>query len=276
MADASIGEKLFALGWRAGSVLPLELHEAIRLHLHHTDGKAPEHIDSDSWLIVVSQSCDIVVPKDGAELYVELLWAHPYAGKPRKGNRDLRSTRYLDFHPNREKFPELTLTAHATTDRFFVPRSALLDGRPDGHRTLSAVAIKRLHAWFALRYSRPAWPQTFVARFRPVRERLEDALNPLPKDVEIRIGISPKDEELDKDKYAIAVYFVVPAEQFQNSPETRGLVQEGFNKFVGALKSCDGIELNTDFSGVVSGEEFTWEDIQRTDLWDFAYLSPFE
>lgn len=276
MAHASIGEQLFALEWRAGSVLPLELHDLIRRHLHHTGSKAPKRIDLDSWLIVVSQSCDIVAPKDDAEPYVELLWAHPYGGKPRKGYRDLRSTRQLDFRPNQKTFSELVLTAHATVDRFFVPRSALLEGRPDVPRTLSAIAIKRLHAWFALRYSRPAWPQAFVARVQPVRNRLEGALNPLPEDVEVRIGISPKDQELNKDKYIVAVYFVVPADKFQSSPDTRRLVQEGFNKFVSTLKDCDEIELNTDLSNVVSGDEFTWEQTRSTDLWDFAYLSPFE
>jgi len=277
MAHASIGEQLFALGWRGGSVLPPELHELIRRHLHHTDGKAPKRIDPNSWLIVVSQSCDIVVPRDDAEPYIELLWAHPYAGKPRKGYRDLRSTRQLDFRPNQKTFSELALTVHATVDRFFVPRSALLEGRPDVHRTLSAVAIKRLHAWFALRYYRPAWPEAFVARIQPVRDRLLEVLEPLTEDVaEVRVAILPNDRELDKDKYIVAVYFVVPAEQFQNSPDTRRLVQEGFNKFVSALNDCDGIELSTDLSDVVSGNEFTWEQTQHTDLWDFAYLSPFE
>jgi len=275
MADASIGKELFLLGWRAGCVLPPELYKAIRRHLYHTDGKAPKNIDQETWLILVSQSCDIVAPVDNSEPYVELLLCHPHAGKPRKQHRDLRSTRYLDFRPNKEKFPELTLTAHATADRFFVPRSALLEGCPDVNRTLSAVAIKRLHAWFALRYSRPAWPQTFVDRFRPVRDKLEEALNSLPKDVEVRIGITPKDQELDKDKYIVVVYFVVPEEQFQDFPDTRRLVYEGFQNFVNALKGCNGIELNTD-SDVFSGDEFTWEQTQSTDLWDFAYLSPFE
>ena len=280
MADASTGEKLFALGWRAGSVLPPELYKSIRRYLHHVDSKAPKHIDPDNWLVVVSQSCDIVVPKDDAEKYVELLWAHPHVGKPRTQLCNLHSTRQLDFHPNKDVFRDTVLTAHASTDRFVVPRSALLGSHPDAHRTLSAAATKRLHAWLALRYNRPAWPESFVARInpKPIKIRLLDALKPLMDDIaEVRIGISPKDLDLDKNNsYKVVVYFVASEEKFENSPDTRRLVQEGFNKFVSALKDCEGIELDTDLSEVVSGGEFTWEETQSTDLWDFAYLSPFE
>lgn len=280
MAHATIGEQLLALGWRAGSVLPPELHKLIRRYIHHIGEKAPTHIDPNSWLIVVSQSCDVVARKEDAEPYVEVLWAHPHAGKPRTQFCDLHSTRLLDFRPNKDVFPDTVLTAHAATDRFVIPRSALLKGRPDAHRTLSALAIVRLHHWLALRYNRPAWPESFVARInsKPVKDKLLDALRSLKDDVaEVRIGISPNNRELDNDtKYKVTVYFVVPEGKFENFPDTRRLVQEGFNKFVSALKDCDGIDLNTDFSNVVSGDKFTWEDTQLTDLWDFAYLSPFE
>ena len=278
MAHASIGEKLFELGWRGGSVLPPELHEPIRHHLHHTGGKAPEHIDPDSWLIVVSQSCDVVARKEDIEPYVEVLWAHPHAGKPRTQFCDRRSTRRLDFRPNKDIFPDTVLTVHASTDRFIVPRNALLAGHPDAHRTLSALAIKGLHAWLALRYNRPAWPESFVSRIQPVKDRLLEALKFLKDDVaEVRIAILPNDQELDAaTMYAVAVFFVVPAEHFENFPKARRIVQEGYNKFVSVLQGCAGIAFNADLSGVFSGDEFTWEQTQRSDLWDFAYLSPFE
>lgn len=277
MAHASIGEQLFALGWRGGSVLPPDLYEPICRHLHHSNGRAPKLIDPDSWLIVVSQSCDVVARNEDVEPYIEVLWAYPHAGKPRTQFCDRRSTRRLDFRPNKDVFPDIVLTAHASTDRFVVPRKELLVGSPYIHRTLSALAIRGLHAWLALRYNRPAWPESFVACIQPIKDRLLDALKPLKDDVaEVRIGILPKDRELDKDKYEVVVYFVVPAEQFQSSPDTRRLVQEGFNKFVSALKDCDGLALNIDLSDVVSGDEFTWEQTQRTDLWDFAYLSSIE
>lgn len=39
------------------------------------------------------------------------------------------------------------------------------------------------------------------------------------------------------------------------------------------LKGCQGIELDEELSDVVSGNQFTWQDTQQTDLWDFANLS---
>jgi hypothetical protein len=278
MAHASIGEALFELGWRGGSVLPRVLYEPIRQYLHHAGGEAPEQINPDSWLIVVSQSCDVVVQKEDAEPYVEIIRAHPHAGKPRTQFCDRRSTRRLDFRPNKDIFPDTVLTVHASTDRFIVPRKALLVGRPDTQRALSALAIKGLHAWLALRYNRPAWPESFVTRIQPIKDRLLEALKPIKDDIaEVRIAILPNDQELDANTtYAVAVFFVVSAELFENSPETRRMVQEGYNKFVSALQSCAGLAFNADLSGVISGDEFTWEQTQRTDLWDFAYLSPFD
>jgi len=48
---------------------------------------------------------------------------------------------------------------------------------------------------------------------------------------------------------------------------------QAYAEFVSVLKGCQGIELDEELSDVVSGNQFTWQDTQQTDLWDFANLS---
>lgn len=275
MEPQTHGKQLLALGWRSGSVVPSELYEAVRPHLRHGDEPALERIDLEVWLIVVSQTCDVVAISDKAEPYFELLLASPYGGRPRAQYRDLNSTRRLDFRPNREIFPEIVLTAHATVDRYFVRRELFTHARPHPKRRISAVAEKKLRYWFSLRSSRPAWPNALVSRLKPAEDQLEAALGELRDEIaEVRVAIAPNDRELGAHTpYRLAVFFVVPEEVFRVSPEKRGVVQQGFNDFVRVIRSCAGVEFNTDLSDVVSGDEFTWEQTRSSDLWDFAYLS---
>src|SRR6185312_6187656 len=101
----TVGDRLFASGWKSGSVIRPEFYDAVAPYLHHSDEQAPAAIDPNDWLIVVSQSCDVLAPKDDAEPYVEVLRAHPLDQKPRRQFCDLRSTRWLDFRPNRGALP---------------------------------------------------------------------------------------------------------------------------------------------------------------------------
>lgn len=277
--ESPIGPRLLALGWRAGSVLPADFLGTLLPHLRHGIQEPPQHIDDEIWGIVTSQTCDLVVPKDDAEPYVEILLGRElHAKKPRTQYCDLRSTRILDFRPDRSKYADLILTADASSGRFFVPRQLLLDASPDPNRYLSANAIRKLQGWFALRCSRPAWPNNFVKRIQGNRNELEKALEPLKDDIaEMRIAISPPDRELNDDEsYKVTVFFVIDAELYRESIGVRCEVTAAFAKFVAALDRCDGINLDHDKSDVVSGDEFSWQMIGSTEIWDFSYLSPYE
>lgn len=269
------GEELLANGWRGGGVLPLELYEIVRPHLRHGEELPPTRLDPNDWLIVVSQTCDVVAISNNAEPHLELLLAHILPGQPRTQFRN--STRQIDFRPNRINHPATVLTAHATADRFFVPRRLLVSTVPDAKRVLSAAATKKLQDWLALRAARPAWPNEFVVRIKAVERDLEAALEPLADEIaQVRVGISPNDSELNAEQpYRVAAYFVVSDEDFKK-PEVRRAVQQSFNQFISALSRCDGIAVNKDLSNVVSGDDFTWAENSSTDLWNFAYLSQDE
>lgn len=266
------GEALLANGWTAGSVVPPELYDAIRPHLRHGED-APLEISPTDWVAVVSQACDLVAKADNAEPYVELLVAHE-AGveRPRTPYAGLRSTRYIDFRPNAATHPQLVLTAHATKDRFFVPRRLISGTHPDGARALSDLATEKLQRWIALRASRPAWPDALANRLRPMKDDLAGALEPLREEIaEVRVGFVPTGEIGDGENYTLAAHFVVEAARYEDQEE-RTRVQECFNQFIALVARCHGIEVSPE-SRVVSGNDFSWTEMNYTDIWNFEHLS---
>lgn len=235
----------------------------------------PAQDGADDWLVVVSQTCDVVAQTLEAEPLIEVLLCRQIAGRPRKGKRNLKSTRYLDFRPNRDTHPDVVLTAHATVNRYVIPRSLLKDYAPDQDRRLDGIASARVLAWYALRASRPSWPSRFCDCVRGASAMLEEALDPLSDDIaEVRVAIAEKDQELEEGRpYHLTVFFVVDEAIWDGDLEHLTLINQTFDDFVAALNKCMDVEIDQDLSEVVVGSKFTWQDIQQTDLWNFANLS---
>jgi hypothetical protein len=250
------------------------MYPAIESHLARPDAAPPE-LSTLDWVVIVSQTCDVLATKLDAEPYVEVLHCRVLDGKPRKGRRDLQSTRYLDFRPSREAHPDTVLSAHAVRDRYLIPRQLLAQYQPDSKRSTDESAARRLLNWYSLRAARPSWPDAFVERISTARQALEDALANLVDDIaQVRIAIRERDTELPPDQpYRIAIFFVVDEDTWNKDVEGRKAVQKSFNQFVSALNACDGISVEDAHSGVVSGAQFTWQQTQMTDEWNFANLS---
>ncbi|MBI5920899.1 MAG: hypothetical protein HY847_04520 [Betaproteobacteria bacterium] len=269
----SLGDALAKCGWRTGSVVPHAATQELESLLSNGGGDSVS-VHIDDWLIVVSQTCDVVAKHLEAEPFVEVLLCSPIK-KLRTQFKDMRSTRILDFRPNRETHEAVFLTAHAVKNRFLVPRNLFVNLFPDEHRRLSSVAARRIMAWFALRYSRPAWPEAFVSRLRSAEDALEAALEPLRNEIaEVRIALDEPEKELDDGQpYSIVVYFVVDEEIWNKDAEARADVYAAYAAFTSHLNNCDGISVNEALSGVKSGEEFSWQATRATDEWNFANLT---
>ena len=269
-----LGDEVAEQGWCTGAVVPQGMLPAIAQHLTRP-GAAAVEVAADHWLVVVSQTCDVVARTLEAEPFVEVLNCKPIK-KPRAQYRDFRSTRILDFRPNRDTHEAVALSAHAVADRYLVPRELLRDQPPDADRHLSSEAAQRIMAWYALRAGRPSWPDAFVKRIdKDSEDALEAAIEPLKEDIaEVRVGIAEKDQELGDDQaYHVAVYFIVDAEIWESDVEGREAINTAFATFVSKLNGCDGIEVDQGLSEVVSGDEFTWQETRATDEWNFANLS---
>lgn len=270
----AFGDDVAQRGWQTGSVLPADLLPQLAPHLTRP-GQAATAVGADDWLVIISQTCDILATKLDAEPFVEVLHCRSVAGKPRKGRRDLQSTRHLDFRPNRATHAELVLGAHAIADRYIIPRELLAAHAPDPVRRLSDVASGRVLAWYALRAARPSWPNAFVDRISSAKDALEEALDPLVDEIaQVRVAIAENDAELEVGQpYHVAVYFVVDETTWNTEVAGRAAIHAAFGRFVGELAACEGVVVNQELSQVVSGGEFTWQAAQATDEWNFANLS---
>lgn len=270
----TFGEEVAKQGWGTGMVVAPADVPAIAQYMARPGAGQPTAIEPQDWLVVVSQTCDVLAAKLDAEPFVEVLHCRPRE-KLRTQHKELRSTRILDFKPNRRTHEAVVLSAHAIADRYLLPRVVLKDLVPDETRRLSEVSTSRVLAWYSLRYGRAIWPDAFVSRIGKAKTALEEAIEPLKDDIaEVRVGIAEKDLELGEGRaYHVAVYFVVDEAVWEGDVEGRVAIQAAFAKFVSQLAGCNGIEVDEELSEVVSGAEFTWQETRATDEWNFANLS---
>ena len=271
---SAFGEKVAEQGWCTGAVVDRNHVPELAEYLVRPGVEQPTEVGPDDWLIVVSQTCDVLASNLEAEPFVEVLHCGPVA-KLRTQFKELRSTRTLDFKPNRATHEDIVLSAHAVADKYLVPRGFLKNRAPDVDRRLSDTAVSRVLAWYTLRSGRPAWPDAFVARVGKAKGVLESALEPLKDDIaQVRVGIVERDQELgDGEAYHLAVYFVVDEAVWEGDVEGRAAINTAFCAFASVLAACPGIEVDQDLSEVVSGGVYTWQETQSTDEWNFANLS---
>ena len=230
------------------------------------------------WLVVISQTCDVVQPKLENEPFLEVLHCR-LEPQLRSEFQGRKSTRRLDFRPNKITHAGVVLSAHAIADRHVVPRDLFIGHAPDGARSLSATAVTNLQQWYALRYARPAWPDSFNSRFdKKVKKKLADALKIMTADdVEVRIAIAENAQELSAEEpYHVAVFFVVDQKVWDNEPEIREQALKSFAEFSSVLAACMGIVVNEELSDVRSGDDFSWQLTRTTDEWNFANLSELD
>lgn len=270
----SFGAQLGKKGWQAGAVIPRAMLPELGPHMARPAGNAAPEVAAADWLVVVSQTCDVVQAKLESEPLIEVLHCKPVA-QLRPEYQGRKSTRRLDFRPNKERHEGVMLSAHAIADRYVVPRNLFADHEPDPNRSLGANAVANLQQWYALRYTRPAWPDNLVARLTKGNKKLAAALKQQTvDDVEVRVAIAEKDEELEADHdYHLAVFFVVDQVVWDTSPGVREVGHKAFAEFVSVLGACKGVVVNQELSGVRSGEDFTWQMTRTTDEWNFANLS---
>lgn len=273
----TFGEEVAKQGWCTGAVVAPADMPAFAQYVVRPGAGQPTAIEPQDWLVIASQTCDVLAAKLDAEPFVEVLHCRPRE-KLRTQHKELRSTRILDFKPNRQTHGAVVLSAHAIADRYLVPRDVLKGHAPDDTRRLSNVSASRVLAWYSLRYGRAIWPDAFVARIGKAKTALEQAIEPLRDDIaEVRVSIAEKDLELDKDRsYHVAVYFVVDEAVWEGDVDGRAAIQAAFARFVSELAGCEGIEVDENLSEVVSGAEFTWQETRATDEWNFASLSHSE
>jgi hypothetical protein len=259
------------LGWRCGSVMPVSFYPSVRRFLVQPENEAPTELKDDDWLVVISHSCDVTAVTMEHEPFVEVLHCR-HIETPQSQFKNRRSTRRLHLRPNKAALPNFYLDAHATADRYMLPRRVLAGCAPCEARTLGQEAIDGIQAWYALRCQRPAWPDNLNIRLAPVRDKLEKALKSLDDEAtEIRVSIS-----FENDRLRLAVFLIVDEDIWNGDAEKRQNAIFSFQKFIAILEKCEGIEVDMELSRPINGAEFSWQDMRSTDSWNFANLTPID
>ena len=268
---SDIGAALRLRQWRSGSVLASASIKEIVPYLRHDSTGGVRKILPADWLVVISHTCDLYASTLKVEPFAELLHC-TVVDKLDTNFTNQKSTRRLHFRPNRAKFPAVYLNAHATADRFQVPRELLITAELDSDRSLPIEIADAVRGWLALRYDRAAWPDELNDRLAPMRQQYVKALAPLnDNSTELRVAISPPSNEVGD--FELAVFLIVDEEVWESGAENRATCQIAFNAFLSALNKTQGVVVHSD-SQALSGADFSWQLMRKTDIWNFANLTP--
>lgn len=197
-----IGEQLEKLGWRQGSIVSSPDTPELLASVGQKE-------ETENYLIVASQSCDIANNNTTIDPNIELIVGRPIAQK--NGN--------LTFNKNpRQLHTELKIfTGDADiisyidieikiTERILVPKEYLANLTPDKSIQLEADQLESCINWLTARYNRPALPTEFnnrIANSDP-KGRLRKKAKALNEKLSgIYIEISPFDELSEGERYSV-------------------------------------------------------------------------
>jgi hypothetical protein len=219
---------------------------------------------SDDRVVVLSQDCDVVHGSYDAEPTAELIRAKPSSqadGLIRHGRNPRRlqlavGALFLNF---------------SVHDRWNIQRSELESTGPDPEIAVDGDARHVLTEWVAKRYTRPAFPDAFNVRREAANKKIERELKKHGELITgIFLAIKPHDECGDGTNYIVALRVTAGKATLTNKSVESQLVTTT-KQVADALDACAGIEV-VDY-GLVSEAEFTLEDLQYFQRWDWDYRS---
>lgn len=252
-------------GWKQGIILKAD-HVLLKKDVHYD-------IDNDCFLLIITQDCDLL---NESEPYFEVLCLHPLQDSPNNeyafGKNGRRIELSIDIS-NGE-------TAHwycKPYERHLLPSSLLTTLKGVKKYEPQEKIVKMILNWITLRYTRLAFPDTFVGRLKKPTNNLKklvkcfSRLNPYVCNIYIAMDSF---EELDENRnYNIKILLPMRPNQFDDS-EAHKICQEQKNILEDLLNKCEGI--NVDEIYIASTADITIEEIMEYRNWDYSYLSSRE
>lgn len=209
-AGAGEREQLLGAGWSQGSLLPTTLYAKVEPH-PLASWRPP--LDPACWVVVISQSCDIVNGSAEMEPGVEVVLLHPI-NTSRAEYKYLRNPRVLHCEIN---IPDAGAVGAEVRvwERGFVLRRHLADESPREGPVLGVEERRQLAHFFARRYVRTALPEIFVDRFARIRlncerwlKRHEQAI------VDVRVRIHTTELTVESDRCQFSMYVILDSEWY--------------------------------------------------------------
>ena len=156
-------------------------------------------------------------------------------------------------------------------ERHLIKRELLLNELKPESFIQDEQTLKMILRWLSRRYTRVAFPETFVSRVDvrkdPIGKKFS-RLNTYIKSIYVRL--TPF-EELDNDQeYGIEIILVMEAEKFDD-PEQYKLCDDIKKQLEYQFGECKGIKV--DDTSIASTASVTIEDLKGYLEWDYSYLS---
>lgn len=254
-------ECLIEAGWKQGDLL---IVGDKRL-----EGNAHYEIPDDALLLIISQTCDLIQGSFELEPYFEILCLYPLDHEPRGEYLGGKNSRRIEFSLNLIE-GEVTHWFSLPYQRHLIQRNLLLTSKPE-HKIPEGGVLRMILAWLSKRYTRVAFPESFVSRINARRKPIGNKfsrLNSLVNNVYVHLNSF---EELDDDsEYCMDIMLVMDAENFDNA--SRYECCEGIKKDLEyQLSNCEGIVV--DEIDIRSTADVTIEELKGFLDWDYGYLS---
>ena len=255
-------ERLIQAGWEQGVIFPPD--DKI-----FKNGGLDFSVPTGTFLLIVSQTCDLVQGSFETEPYFEALSLFPLNNKPNGQYLGGKNSRRIEFSLD-EQSENATYWYTLPYERHLIKRELLLELKASNSLG-DDNTLKMILCWLSRRYTRTAFPEEFVTRIDARKSQIGKnfaRLNSLVSNVYVRV--IPFDELNDTEVYSMEIILMMDAQKF-DVPKIYADCNEIKNQLEKQLDRCKGIDVED--INIESTASVTIEDLKGYLEWDYSYLS---
>jgi len=218
-------------------------------------------VSDGDWLVVMTQTCDLLQGDLEKEPRVELLRltpTRPSVGAP------LGWTQHPRYIQIERSMPETLLYA-CIHDRAWVPRERFDHLAPDPTRSLAPGDTRMLAKWLASRNLRPAYPDAFNDRLKPIHKDLARFWKAQKGNLRAAFCAFTCDDELPEE-VPYEVEFVLVHPRALPPADAQALAEQ----FETIISPCEGIVAE---AKAMADIDFSLAHLDRYTRWDLDHLS---
>jgi hypothetical protein len=258
-----VARALEKIGWRQGSILsPRSLPTGCKI-----EPPLPDFAE-ESFLIVLTQDCDLVQPDFSKEPFAEVLLGTPIAGKPDGSLLFGKNPRLIQF-PIGTRYFEASCHNRSRLDRRILAQCS-----PSVDHKLTDADTGLIREWMAKRYVRSAFPHNLNLRLRSgapgkaISKLLENSGHLFRT---LYLMCAPAAIELPEDQpYRLSLWMAVATEDAKDASLMLH-AREASKAMADTISKCPGVELLS--CDVRHEGQITLDDLCFFSEWDFDHLT---
>jgi len=218
--------------------------------------------------VVITHDCDVTNHSLDLEPFVEIVFGELISQQEKDGNKEWgKNSRVLQIASPVGLYEETSFLEFNANTRVAVPRRFLAEFQPADSR-LPAETVERFRSWFAKRYVRRGFADTFNERTRKAVSKLRKKFKKTGHLVS-GVYLLVADDELEGD-YEVIVWVAMRTADYDNSSKRKDA-----NVLMGTIEAeldgCDGVTVLD--SELRSEAEISLDDLRLMKRWDFDDLT---